>query len=142
VLTVSAQSAGLVAAYGFNEGTGTTVVDASGNGTIETATWATLGKYGKALAFNGTSARVMVNDSASLHLATGMPLEVWVMPTASQTSWRTIIQKEVDTYFLTASSNSARRPAATGATFGSTVTTIAGPSAIPVSSWTPPGIDL
>ena len=48
---------GLVAAYGFDEGSGTTVTDASGNGnngTITNATWATTGKYGKALQFNGT----------------------------------------------------------------------------------------
>jgi hypothetical protein len=127
-----------VAAYGFNEGLGTSVTDASGNGnngTIGTATWASLGKYGKALTFNGTSARVMVNDSASLDLTTGMTLEAWVMPTASQSGWRTVIQKEVDTYFMGASSNSPRRPA-TGGTYGSTVTWIAGPSAIPVNTWT------
>jgi hypothetical protein len=102
---------------------------------IGTATWATLGKYGKALTFNGTSARVTVNDAASLHLTTGMTLEAWVKPTASQSGWRTVIQKEVDTYFLDASSNSPRRPA-TGGTFGSTVTGVAAPNAIPVNSWT------
>ena len=51
---------GLVAAYGFDEGTGTTVTDASGNGntgTITNATWAATGKFGKALQFNGTNAR-------------------------------------------------------------------------------------
>ena len=49
----------LVAAYGFDEGTGTTVYDSSGNGnngTISNATWSTAGKYGDALSFNGTSA--------------------------------------------------------------------------------------
>ena len=48
---------GLVAAYGFDEGSGTTVTDASGNGnagTITSATWAATGKYGEALQFNGT----------------------------------------------------------------------------------------
>src|SRR5213595_3873408 len=45
---------GLVAAYGFNEGTGTTANDVSGNGnngTISGATWTSLGKYGNALNF-------------------------------------------------------------------------------------------
>ena len=53
------RDAGLVAAYGFDEGSGTTVTDASGNGntgTITNATWAATGKYGKALQFNGTNA--------------------------------------------------------------------------------------
>src|SRR5689334_18074399 len=45
---------GLVAAYGFDEGSGTTAVDASGNGlngTLAGQTWTT-GRYGGALAFN------------------------------------------------------------------------------------------
>ena len=50
---VSAQTpSGLVAAYGFEEGTGNTVADLSGNGnvgTINGAAWTTSGKYGKAL---------------------------------------------------------------------------------------------
>ena len=48
---------GLVAAYGFDEGTGTTTADSSGNGntgTLTNATWTTAGKFGKALSFNGT----------------------------------------------------------------------------------------
>src|SRR4029434_8999231 len=47
---------GLVAAYSFNEGAGSTVNDSSGNnntGTISGATWITPGRYGDALSFNG-----------------------------------------------------------------------------------------
>ena len=43
---------GLVAAYGFDEGAGSTVADASGSGnggSIGSATWSTAGKYGNAL---------------------------------------------------------------------------------------------
>ncbi|MCI0461146.1 MAG: hypothetical protein L0Z62_29720, partial [Gemmataceae bacterium] len=39
----------LVAAYGFNEGTGTTLLDSSGNGlngVVSGATWSAAGKYG------------------------------------------------------------------------------------------------
>src|SRR4029453_9545085 len=46
------QTPGLVAAYGFNEGTGTTVTDVSGNnntGTISGVTWMTQGRFGGAL---------------------------------------------------------------------------------------------
>ena len=67
-LTVNQATPGLVAAYSFSEGTGTTVADASGNGntgTIVNATWTTSGKYGDALVFNGTNARVTITDSAS-----------------------------------------------------------------------------
>src|SRR5580765_6634554 len=48
----------LVAAYGFGEGSGTTVADTSGNansGTIAGASWSPTGKFGTALSFNGTS---------------------------------------------------------------------------------------
>src|SRR4051812_22134562 len=55
-----AATGGLVAAYSFDEGSGTTASDASGNGhggTVAGATWAT-GKFGSALSFNGTSSHV------------------------------------------------------------------------------------
>ena len=64
----------LVAAYAFDEGSGTTVADSSGNGnngTVANATWTATGKFGQALVFNGTSTRVTVPDSPSLHLTTG-----------------------------------------------------------------------
>ena len=63
-LTVSATPAGLVAAYSFNAGSGTSVADASGNGhtgTISGATWSTQGKFGNALSFNGVNDWVTVN---------------------------------------------------------------------------------
>ena len=97
--------AGLVAAYNFNEGNGTTVNDASGNGNngaINGATWTTYGKYGNALSFNGSNSRVTVPDSASLHLTTGMTLEAWVYPTTVSSAWRDVIEKGNDNYYLTA----------------------------------------
>src|SRR3954451_20951423 len=52
---------GLVAAYSFDQGSGTVLDDASGNnhlGAISGATWVTGGRYGGALSFNGTNASV------------------------------------------------------------------------------------
>src|SRR5205823_12671582 len=52
---------GLVAAYSFNEGGGTTVSDASGHGLtgiIQGATWTTGGRYGNALSFDGSSSYI------------------------------------------------------------------------------------
>jgi len=97
---------GLVAAYGFNEGTGSVLTDLSGkgnNGTISAATWTTAGKYGSALVFNGTSAVVTVPNSTSLQLTTGMTLAAWVYPTATPTSWRSVVTKNLDSYYLMAS---------------------------------------
>ena len=84
--TYQAAGSTLAAAYSFNEGIGTSAADASGNGNtgaIGGAAWIPTGKFGNALSFNGTSARVTVNDSASLDLTAAMTLEAWVFPRLS-----------------------------------------------------------
>ena len=86
---------GLVAAYGFEEISGTTVADASGNGnhgTIKEAVRITAGRYGKALKFDGVNDWVTVNNSASLGLSTSMTLEAWVYQQSSMSN--TIMVKE------------------------------------------------
>src|SRR5437016_3688542 len=68
---VAGGSTGLVAAYAFDEGSGATAADASGNANtakITGASWSTAGQYGGALSFNGTSNSVQAADSASLDL--------------------------------------------------------------------------
>jgi hypothetical protein len=99
-LSVSAPASGMVGAWGFDEASGTTTADASGKGntgTINGATRTAGGKYGGALTFNGTSNWVTVNDSASLHLTTGMTVEGWVNPTTLAGSWRALAVKETAT---------------------------------------------
>ena len=111
--TTPAASTGLVAAYGFDEGSGTTVTDASGNGnngTITNATWVTTGKYGEALKFNGTNALVTIPDAASLHLSTGMTLEAWVNPSTVNANWRDVIYKGNDNFYLEATSSNGSVP--------------------------------
>src|SRR4029077_9747524 len=52
-----------VAAYAFDEGSGTTVADGSGNGnngTVANTSWSAGGKYGGALSFNGSSSLVTI----------------------------------------------------------------------------------
>ena len=81
-----ANTAGLVAAYGFEEASGTQVIDASGNanhGTISGASRVSTKQFGKALKFNGTSNWITVNDSASLDLSKALTVEAWVYPTVS-----------------------------------------------------------
>src|SRR6185436_15418294 len=110
--SASAQT-GLVAAYGFNEGSGTTTADASGNGqtgTLNGATWNATGRFGGALSFNGTTNWVTVPDTALLRLTTAMTVEAWVNATALA-NWRTVVLKESGTglsYSLYASDTSSR----------------------------------
>ena len=90
-LAVSPQLPGLVAAYGFDEASGSTVADASGNGNTGTlgtgVTRTTAGKFGGALTFN--RGYVSIPDAASLDLTTGLTLEAWVYPTTAPSNWAT-----------------------------------------------------
>jgi PKD repeat protein len=132
----AAQLAGLVAGYAFDEGIGGTATDVSGNGntgTISGAMW-TAGKFGSALTFNGTSARVSIADSASLALTHAFTLEAWVFPTQPPAGWRAVIGKNVDRYYLMAGSN-LNNPAA-GGTFSTTNQNVYATAALPVNTWT------
>lgn len=130
---------GLVAAYAFEEGAGTTVADASGtgnSGTITGASWTTAGRFGKALSFNGSTNWVTINDAPSLDLTSGMTLEAWVKP-AALSSWRQVILKEIPNglaYSLYAHNN-APQPAATINVGGSDQSAV-GTSALPLDTWT------
>ncbi|MGN6816666.1 MAG: LamG-like jellyroll fold domain-containing protein, partial [Solirubrobacterales bacterium] len=134
--SVSAPS-GLVAAYAFDEGTGTTVSDASGNGntgTVSGTTWSSSGKFGSALSFNGSSSRVTIPNSSSLQLSSGMTLEAWVNPTTVSSAWRDVIEKGNDNYFLmgtTDHSSAAGGGAIIGGSYGQVFTT----SPLPANSW-------
>jgi hypothetical protein len=87
---------GLVAAYGFEEASGTAVSDSSGLGNVGTIAGATrvaTGRFGKALSFDGVNDVVTVFDSDSLDISVGMTLEAWVNP-RSLGQFSTILMKE------------------------------------------------
>jgi hypothetical protein len=141
IATVTAAApTGLVAAYGFDVGSGTTAPDQSGGGNTGALTntaWAgaSAGKFGNALSFNGSNASVTVADSNSLDLTTGMTIEAWVNPT-SVTGFRTVVVKERPgdlVYGLYAGSDSNRPQSQV--TVGSPQLLDA-PSGIPTGSWT------
>jgi glucose/arabinose dehydrogenase/chitodextrinase len=130
---------GLVGAWAFAEGNGTTTADSSGNGnagTLAGASWTPLGRYGSALSFNGAGTAVRVADSASLDLTTAMTLSAWIEPTASQSGWKTILQHETDAYFLNASNTDGPLRPSGGGTFGGNTQYLSGPTANPVNAWT------
>jgi hypothetical protein len=106
-----APATGLVAAYAFDAGSGTTAADSSGEGNTGEIRGATRarGRYGDALRFDGKAAVVRVPASASLDLGKEMTLSGWVRPSAHQDGWRTIVQRQTDAYFLTAGSDRQNR---------------------------------
>ncbi len=132
--------AGLVGAWAFNEGAGTTAADSSGTGNQGTlvggATWSAQGRYGGALSFNGSTGLVRVADSASLNLTTAMTLSAWIRPTANQSGWRTILQKQTDAYFLNASNDTGALRPSGGGTFGDSTSFVTGTTASPLNTWT------
>jgi chitodextrinase len=133
--TTTGAITGLVGAYSFDEGSGSSVTDVSGNGnsgTITNATWTATGKYGSALVFNGSNARITIPDDASLRLTNRMTLEAWVNPSVVSASWRDVIYKGDDNYYLEATSTTKSRPAG-GATGG---TTVYGASSLAKNTWT------
>jgi chitodextrinase len=95
--SVGAAPSGLVAAYSFDAGSGTTLADASGTGntgTIAGATWSSAGKNGGALSFDGSGDMVTVAGSPSLDVNAAVTLEAWVRPTTLGGDWRTVLVKE------------------------------------------------
>jgi hypothetical protein len=94
-----------VAAFGMNQGSGASILDATGNGhtgAISGAAWSSQGKFGSCLSFNGSNSLVTVNSTSLLNLSTGMTLEAWVFPTTNNGT-RDVLIKEgpgVDIYNL------------------------------------------
>ena len=132
--------AGLVAAYNFDEGVGSTVTDLSGNGNdgmINGASWTNQGRFGNALSFAPPN-WITVNDSNSLDLTSGMTLEAWVYPTVNPSTWTTIIFKELpeannQVYGLYATSPS-NLPLVD--VFTDSIHELYGTAAVPLNTWT------
>jgi hypothetical protein len=85
----------LALGFGLDEGSGTSVGDASGNantGTITGAAWTTPGKYGSALSFDGVDDVVTVADSASLDRGQTGTIGAWVK-LAAVNRWNAVMAK-------------------------------------------------
>jgi hypothetical protein len=137
-------AAGLVAAYNFNEGTGTTLTDRTGlghTGTISGAIWTTLGRFGGALSFDGSNDWVSVADANDLDLTMGLTVQAWVYPTALGTgTWRTVLIKERtggEVYNLYANSDTSRpKVYLTPAAQPNSPLNASGTSQLPLNTWT------
>jgi uncharacterized membrane protein len=103
VETVEARAATPVINLPFNEGTGTTTGDASGNGNTGTLTngptWTT-GKVGNALSFDGSNDTVYVSRATSLNAATtGLTVSAWVYRNANQQGFVSVLSRQQGTTF-------------------------------------------
>jgi concanavalin A-like lectin/glucanase superfamily protein/putative esterase len=84
-----------VAYWKFDEGSGTTAADSSGNGNVATLngpTWAS-GEIGGALNFDGVNDYVSVPDASSLDNTSALTIAFWVKPTILDGSPRGIVSK-------------------------------------------------
>ena len=130
---------GLVAAYSFDGGTGTSLADLSGNsngGTISGAAWTT-GHAGGALSFDGVNDIVNVPDSSSLDV-TQVTVEAWVRPTSLGGQWRTVALKEKTgqmAYALYAGTNAGGASGHVNVS-GSSDVFVQNASILPTNAWT------
>ena len=127
----------LVAAYNFDETSGSSVVDGSANGNNGTVTGASRtsnGKYGRALSFHGTSNWVTIADAGVLDLSTQMTIEAWVYPTSLGSANRSVVVKEAGTSFRYAlDAHRASRPG--GRLNTGTVKSILAPAQLSTNTW-------
>ncbi len=131
---------GPVGWWKFDEGSGVTVSDSSGNG--NTGTWAGTGnhwingKFGKAGSFNGVDDQVSItaNTNSPFDFTTALTFEAWANPKAVPSNRNTIIKKYGSNgYSLdSSSSNNIFRCYMSGLT----PTELSAPSAISLNTWT------
>ena len=133
-------AAGLVAAYGFSETSGTTTADQTGlghTGTVSGALRSATGKFGRALTFDGINDWVTVADQNDLDLTTGMTVEAWVYPTTTNNAWRTVLAKEQPgglAYSMFSRTSSPGRPCGIIFTSG-TEQLVQGSASLPANAW-------
>ena len=81
---------GLMAAYGFDEGAGTTIPDRSGHDVTLTrrgATWVASGRHSGAMAFDGVNDRL---DGSAITLPAGFTMMAWIL-NPSEMPFQTVV---------------------------------------------------
>src|SRR5207245_2648617 len=135
------------AAYGFNEGSGTTTADASGNGntgTLSGPSWTTAGRYGNALSLDGTSAYVETANSNSLNPGVAATFSAWVNVRAANSGISSVInkwRKTIDDEYLFGLDSSNRLTFAWQTTGGNvwgspSFNIVSGNAQVPLNTWT------
>src|SRR5882672_8547583 len=135
------------ATYGFNEGSGNTTADASGNanmGTLSGPSWTTAGRYGSALSFNGTNAYVEAANSNSLNPGTAATFSAWVNVLAANANISSVVNKwsqTIDDEYLFGLDSSNRLTFAWQTTGGNvwgrpSYNIVSGNAQVPLGTWT------
>ena len=132
-------ASGLVAHWKFDEGSGTTVSDSSGNGNTGTLVngplW-TAGRVGNALFFDGIDDNVTVPDSNSLDLSSSFTLSAWVNPASTFTDFRSILVKNYKYYLYASVAGYCGDGSPLGGFSEGTDQTVCQPSPLPINTWT------
>jgi hypothetical protein len=136
---VNMGSSGLVAHWKFDEGTGTSAADSSGNGNtaklINGPLW-TAGKIGKALQFDGTDDNVTVAHSNSLDLSKSFTLTAWVNPSSTFTDFRSILVKNYKYYLYASVAGYCGNGSPLGGFEGATDNMVCQPFQLATNTWT------
>jgi regulation of enolase protein 1 (concanavalin A-like superfamily) len=135
--TVAVPPAGPVAAWAFDEGTGTSVQDSIGtnHGTLSGGAVWTDGRYGRSVSFDGADDSASVPDAAALDLAAAATVEAWVMP-ASVAGAGSVVAKQASNgvaYRLQASDEAGLPAASFNA--GTGEVRVTGPASLAVNTW-------
>src|SRR5947199_1201589 len=129
----------LVAYWKFDEGSGATALDSSGNGNtgnlMNGPLW-TAGRVGNALYFDGIDDNVTIPDSTSLDLSGSFTLSAWVNPASTLTDFRSILVKNYTYYLYAGVSGYCGDGSPLGGFEGSSSKTVCQPSPLPINAWT------
>jgi hypothetical protein len=130
---------GLVAYWKFDEGSGTTVSDSSGNGNTGTLMngplW-TAGRVGNALYFDGIDDNITVPDFNTLDLSGSFTLSAWVNPVSTFTDFRSILAKNYKYYLYASAAGFCGDGSPLGGFFEGQDITVCQPSPLPTNTWT------
>jgi len=129
----------LVGYWKFDEGTGTTVSDSSGNGNTGTLTngplW-TAGRIGNALYFDGINDSITIPDSNSLDLSGSFTFSAWVNPVSTFTDFRSILVKNYKYFLYASGAGYCGDGSPLGGFSEVTNQTVCQPSPLPANAWT------
>src|SRR5262249_16916114 len=131
--------ADLVAYWKFDEISGTSASDSSGNGnkgTLVNGPLWTAGRVGNALLFDGINDHVTVPDSNSLDLSSSFTLSAWVNPASTFTDFRSILVKNYSYYLYASVTGYCGDGNPLGGFSGATTQTVCEPSPLPINTWT------